>query len=56
MLALDYKIFISVEGVTCSLWVYFWDGGEMCHIWISCEGSEANIGFGFFITNFGIFF
>ena len=28
-------------------------GGDMCHIWISCEGSEANIAFGFFKTNFG---
>ena len=27
----------------------------MCHIWISCEGSEANIFFGFLSINFGIF-
>ena len=27
----------------------------MCHFWIFCEGSEANIIFGFFKTNFSIF-
>ena len=30
-------------------------GGGMCCIWISREGSEANIFFRFLLTNFGIF-
>ena len=30
-------------------------GGDISDFWIFCEGSEANIFFGFFKTNFGIF-